>query len=121
MLCLQKVTYIFECRTVAVGSTQPVTAISTRNISLGVKTAGAWGRQILHLHVSIILKSESFKLQEPSGPVQARTAMFCFIYFECRLSAKLYYIKKLLANYQTEFRTLVVSLKDFPVWACTGP
>jgi len=32
-----------SCRTVVLGSTQPLTEMSTRNISLGVKTAGAKG------------------------------------------------------------------------------
>jgi hypothetical protein len=36
---------------------------------LGVMTAGAYGRQSYHLHVSIVLKSGSLNLLEPSGPV----------------------------------------------------
>ena len=58
-------------RTVSVGLTQPLTEMSTRNISLGVKAAGAYGSQIYHLHVLIVLKSESLNLLEPYGPVQA--------------------------------------------------
>jgi len=58
-------------RPVALGSTQPLTEISTRNISWGVKAAGAWGRQPYHLHMPIVLKSGSLNLLEPSGPVQA--------------------------------------------------
>jgi hypothetical protein len=51
--------------------TQPLTETSTRNISWGVKTAGAWGRQPYHLHVPIALKCGSLNLLEPSVPVQA--------------------------------------------------
>ena len=58
-------------RTIALGSTQPLTGMSTRNISWGVKTAGAYGWQPYHLHVQIFLKFESLKLLEPSGPVQS--------------------------------------------------
>jgi hypothetical protein len=57
--------------TMALRSTRPLTKMSTRNISCGVKAAGAWGWQPCHLHVPIVLKSGSFILQEPSGPVQA--------------------------------------------------
>ena len=35
----------------ALGSTQPLTEMSTRNTSLGLKAAGAWGWQPCHLHV----------------------------------------------------------------------
>jgi len=51
--------------------TQPLTELSTRDISWGVKAAGAYGWQPYHLHVPIIVKSGSLKLLEPSGPVQA--------------------------------------------------
>jgi len=51
--------------------TQPLTEMSTRNISWGVKAAGAWGWQSYHLHVPIVLKSGSLNLLEPLGPVQA--------------------------------------------------
>jgi len=52
------------------GLTQPLTEMSTKNISWGVKAAGAqdWP---YHLHVPIILKSRSLNLLEPSGSVQA--------------------------------------------------
>jgi len=55
----------------ALGSTQPLTEMSTRNISWGVKAAGAYGWQPYHLHVPIVLKSGSLNLVEHSGPVQA--------------------------------------------------
>jgi len=57
-------------RTMALGSTQPLTEMSTRNF-LGVKAAGASGWQPYHLHVPTVLKSGSLNLLEPSGPVQA--------------------------------------------------
>jgi len=37
----------------------------------GVKAAGVYGWQPYHLHVSIVLKSGSLNLLEPSGPAQA--------------------------------------------------
>jgi len=58
-------------RTMALGLTQPLTEMSTRNISWGVKVAGAQGWQSYHIHVPIVLKSGSINLLEPSGPVQA--------------------------------------------------
>ena len=58
-------------RTVALGLTQPLTEMSTRNISWGIKAAGALGWQLYYIHVTIFLKSGSLKLLEPSGPVQA--------------------------------------------------
>jgi hypothetical protein len=38
---------------------------------LGVKAADAYGWQPCHFRVPIVLKSESFNLLEPSGPVKA--------------------------------------------------
>ena len=55
----------------ALGSTQPLTEMNTRNISWGVKAAGAWGWQPYHLHVPIVLKSGKLNLLEPSGSVEA--------------------------------------------------
>ena len=57
-------------RTVALGLTQPLTEMSTRNISWEVKAAGAYDWQTYHLHVLTVLKSGSLNLLEPSGPVQ---------------------------------------------------
>ena len=54
----------------APGLTQPLTEMSTKNISWGVKAAGAEGWPY-NLHVPIVLKSGSLNLLEPSGPVQA--------------------------------------------------
>ena len=50
--------------------TQPLTEMSTRNISWGVKAAGTSGWQPYHFHVPTGLKSGSFHLLHPSGPVQ---------------------------------------------------
>ena len=44
--------------------------MSNRNIFFGVMAAGALRWQPYHFHVSIVLKSESLKLLEPSAPVQ---------------------------------------------------
>ena len=54
-------------RTMALGSTQPLTEMSTRNISWGVKAAGAYGWQPYHLHVL----TGSLTLLETSGPAEA--------------------------------------------------
>jgi len=55
----------------ALGFTQPLTEMSTRNIYWGVKTEGAYGWQPYRIHVPIVLQFRSPKLLEPSGPVQA--------------------------------------------------
>jgi len=59
----------------ALGLTPPLTEMSTRNISWEVKAAGAYGLQLYHIHVLIVLKSGSLNLLEPSGPVQARNGI----------------------------------------------
>jgi hypothetical protein len=66
-------------RAMALGSTQPLTEMSTRNISCRVNAAGAWGWQPYHIHVPIVLKFGRLNLLEPSGPVQAcnGTALQC--------------------------------------------
>ena len=46
-------------RTMALWLTQPLTEMSPRNISWGVKAAGALGWQSFHLHVPTVLKSGS--------------------------------------------------------------
>jgi len=55
----------------ALGLTQPLTEMSTRNISWGGNGGRCTGLQPYHLHVPIVLKSGSLNLLEPSGPVQA--------------------------------------------------
>ena len=57
-------------RIVALGSTLPLTEMSTRNISLRVKAAGVLGWQPYHIHVRTVLKPGSLNLLEVSGPVQ---------------------------------------------------
>ena len=52
-------------RTMALGLTQPLTDMSTRNTSWGVKVKPD------HLHVPMVLKSGNLNLLKPSGPVQA--------------------------------------------------
>jgi hypothetical protein len=63
--------HIISGCTMALGSTQPLTEMSTRNISWGGRAASAYGWQPYHLHVPIVLKFGSLNLLEPSGPVQA--------------------------------------------------
>ena len=58
-------------RTMALGLIQPLTEMSTRNISRETKVAGELGWQYYHLHVPIVSKSGSLNLLEPSGSVQA--------------------------------------------------
>ena len=60
-----------SARNLTLGSIQPLTEKSTWSISWEVKAAGAYGWQPYHLHVPIVLKSGSFNLLDPSGPVQA--------------------------------------------------
>ena len=57
--------------TMALGLTQPLTEMSTRNISWRVKAAGAWGWKPYHLHMPIVLKSGRDNLLENSSSVQA--------------------------------------------------
>jgi len=50
------------------GLTQPLTEMSTRVISWGVKVVGQSGLQSYELHVPIVFKSGNLNLLEPSGP-----------------------------------------------------
>jgi len=72
-------------RTMALGSTQPLTEGSTRNISWWIKAACAWGWQLYHLRVPIVLKCGSPNLLEPSGPVQDFLYLLCLIAFEWKI------------------------------------
>jgi len=56
---------------VALGVTQPLTEMNTRNISWGVKTVGGQGWQPYHLNVPIVMKFGGLNLLESSGLVQA--------------------------------------------------
>ena len=55
----------------ALGSTQPLTEMSARNISWEVKPV----RRADNLHVPIVLKSGSLNLLESSGSVEARNGI----------------------------------------------
>jgi hypothetical protein len=55
----------------ALGLTQAVKEMSARNISWGVKAAGAYCWQPYHIHVPIVLKSGSLNFLKVLGPVQA--------------------------------------------------
>ena len=57
------------------GSTLPLTEKSSKNTSCSVKSAGAYGWQTYRLHVTIVYKSGSLNLLEPSGPAQACTGI----------------------------------------------
>lgn len=59
----------------ALGSTQPLEEISTRNTSSVIKVVGAYGRQTYDLYVPIAWKSVSLNLMEPSEPVQICTEL----------------------------------------------
>jgi hypothetical protein len=62
--------YNSSCRTMALGWTKPLTEMRTRNISWGVKATDAYSWQQYHLHGSIVLKSGSLNILEPSWPVE---------------------------------------------------
>jgi hypothetical protein len=53
----------------ALGLTQPLTEMSARKISKGVKAAGVYDWQFQN-HVSIVMNSGSLKLLESSGLAQ---------------------------------------------------
>jgi len=67
-------------RTMALGLTQSLTEMSTRNISWGVNAVGTYGWQTYHLHVLNVLKSGSLNLLEPTGPVRACNGIALLIY-----------------------------------------
>jgi hypothetical protein len=62
-------------RTMALESTQPLTEMSTRNISWGAKGGWCAGLTTCHLRVPIVLKFGSLNLLEPSRPVRACTGI----------------------------------------------
>ena len=57
-------------RTMALGLTQPLTEMSTRNISLGSKGGRCVGLTTLPPHVPVVFKSGNLNLLETSEPVQ---------------------------------------------------
>ena len=75
--------------TMAPGLTQPLTEMSTRNISCGAKVASANGWQPYHPQVLTVLKSGSLNLLEPSGPVQACNGIaWTLIHKKCAKTSK---------------------------------
>ena len=60
-----------SCRTMVPGLTQPLTDMSTGNISWGASAAGALGWQPCHHRVPTVLKCGSLELLQASGPVRA--------------------------------------------------
>jgi len=79
---------------VVLGSTHPLTEMSTRNISWVVKVVGLYGRQRNHLHVSTVLISRSLNLLEPSGTAQACTGIIVIgskaLSFGCCVPSSIY-------------------------------
>jgi hypothetical protein len=70
--------------TTALGFTQPLTEMSTRNISSGVKAASVYGWRPYHLHVPSVLKSGSFNFLEPSGSVRPIMGLiYGYLYSVC--------------------------------------
>ena len=65
-------------RNMALGSTQPLVKMSTRNIPR-VKAAGVWGWQSHHLHVPNVMKYGTLNLLEPPGPV---TGFLCVLRYK---------------------------------------
>ena len=62
---------------------QPLTEMSTRNTSCGVKASGAYGWQPYHFHVPNVLKSWGLNLLEPPGPIHVCKG-YCFTFlFNC--------------------------------------
>jgi len=89
------------------GLTQPLTEMSTRNVSWGVKAAGAYGWQPYHLHVPIVFKSGSLNLLEPSGPVQACNGialLIAFVYIGCNVTMLHIEICELMQDIQGRWR-----------------
>jgi hypothetical protein len=64
-----------NCVSIALGLTQPLPDMSTRNIFWGVKVPGAKGWQLCNLHMLIVLKSGSLNLLEPLEPLKAFTGI----------------------------------------------
>ena len=67
-------------RPMALGSTQPLTEMSTRDFAWRVMAAGAYGYPY-HLHMLIVWKSGCLNLLEPSRPVQTCPGFFFFTFY----------------------------------------
>ena len=61
-----------SCHTMAVGSDQPLTEMSTRHLPWGLEAADKYSRQLCHLHVQIE-NPKRLNLLEQSGPTKACT------------------------------------------------
>jgi hypothetical protein len=94
--------------TMSLGSTQLLREISTRNISWGVKAAGAYGWQPCNFHVSTVLKSGSLNLLEPSGTVKACNGIV-FLYQHCEASQ--FSVRTVLFMTTTNFRRQTPKIK----------
>ena len=75
-------------RTMALGLIQPLTEMSTRNISRETKVAGELGWQYYHFHVPIVSKSGFLNLLDPNGLQEVCIGIFftffpltCFIHY----------------------------------------
>ena len=83
--------YISGC-TMTLGSSQTLTEMSTKNISWGIKAAGAYSWQSYHLHVPIISKSGSLKFLEISGSVIG-IYRGCFTFFCTQFETIRYFVQ----------------------------
>jgi hypothetical protein len=76
-------------RTMALGSIQPPTEMSAKDIFWGgggAKAAGVWGWQPYQFHVPTVFKPRSVSLLKPSGLVQAGNGI-ALSYTRIRLTA----------------------------------
>jgi len=92
----------------ALGSTQSLTEMSTRNIFWKVKAASAY-----HLHLPIVSKCGNLNFLEPSGPVQACTGITLLLPFHLGTA-----VAQWLRRYSTQIvrplvRFQMVSLQFF--------
>ena len=112
-------------RTMFQGSTQPLTEMSTRNISWGVKAANAYSWQPYHLHVQTVMKSGILSLLEPSRPVQGLLYIFLpfTLFFNSleEFSLYVYYFNywtnMLVQSYQMYFNTKSLCLFCFQIYS----
>jgi len=103
-------------RTMALGLTQPIVKMSTRNISWGVNAAGTWGWQPYHLQVPNVMKSGSLNLLEPSGPHRTcygTTFLPCVFYYFVLWPTNAQLFHKLLHSYM--FRHYRVILRELVI------
>jgi hypothetical protein len=90
-------------RTMALGSTHPLTDMSTRGISWGIKAAGAYGWQLCHLRVPTVWKFWKPLPPQPWGPVQGSIGI-----------ALLYLLREIFSNiYKPKFSKIQ--------WKVTAP